>query len=90
MDSLSSVSFSGAPLYDRLLALLTNIRNGWKSLPLPGPSTLVYLANLCNYEGKRVLNMSPGVKAMRLTVLAFIIWKSKLACLSSASIFCTA
>jgi hypothetical protein len=44
MASLSSVSFSGEPLYDRLLALPTNIKKGWKSLP--GLNTLAYLANL--------------------------------------------
>jgi hypothetical protein len=31
---------SGAPLWGRLLALLTNVRLGWKGLP--GTNTLVY------------------------------------------------
>ncbi len=34
---------SGDPLYDRLLALPTNIRLGWKGLP--GTNTLAYYEN---------------------------------------------
>jgi len=39
-----SEHLSGAPLYGRPLALPTNIRLGWKSLP--GPNTLTYYENL--------------------------------------------
>jgi len=49
-----SESLLGAPLYGRPLALPTNIRQGWQSLP--GTNTLAYYEN---YGQKSFITLGP-------------------------------
>jgi len=48
---------SGAPLYGRLLALLANIRLGWKRLP--GTNALAYYEKLGLMTVKSFITLAP-------------------------------
>jgi hypothetical protein len=49
-DETAAKSLSGAPLWDRLLALTTNIRLGRKGLP--GTNALAYYKKVVTYWSK--------------------------------------
>jgi hypothetical protein len=54
---------SGAPLKSRLLALRTNIRLGWKSLP--GSNTLAYNEKSLIVDKKSLIILKPGPNVIK-------------------------
>ncbi len=55
---------SGAPLYGKLLALPTNVRLGWKSLPRT--NTLAYYKSLEITAVKSFITLAPGQNITKL------------------------
>ncbi len=55
---------SGAPLSDRLLAVSTNNRLGWKGLP--GANALAHYENSQLMAVKSFITLDPGVNVIKL------------------------